>query len=325
MLRLLLLALIITWTFPAAAQDARGTQFEELVREGVESFAAGQYEAALASFQQAHHRRPSARTHRAIGLCHFELGSYREAVIHLEAATVTTVNPLTQSQLASAQEALADAYERVGRFELRVSPRSADVTVDGERVGADARLVLPAPGTYVLEASADGYISQRQRIEVIGGETEDLSLLLEPGRDPGLDVPPDDGASSGRATTATPAGPNVGAIVSFSIGGAGLLLTAVTGPLALTEKSALEDFCGEEENYDRCVESHPDYDGDRFASVERLALIADLGLVIAGAGALAGAMFLIFASDPEEEVANSWLLVPSVDATSVGLRALGSF
>ena len=319
MLRPLLLVLALTGALPAIA-TAQATPFEELVREGVERFAAHDYTGALARFERAHRQRPSARTHRAIGLCNFELGSYRDAVIHLEAAIVTTVNPLTDEQRASASEALANAYQHVGRFQLRVSPLTAQVLLDDRRVGADARLVLDAPGTYELVASARGYAPQRRQLEVYGGEEEEIRVRLEPGAEP----PPPDPATTDPEPPTRPAarGPNYGAIVSFSLGGVGLVMALITGPWAIVEHDALEQRCSDTPA--DCGPSPAPADDD-FDKVTRLGLVADIGLAIAGTGALAGALLLIFAGDEAGGVADSRRVFPLIGHDLAGVGLAGSF
>lgn len=107
-------------------------------------------------------------------------------------------------------------------------------------------------------------------------------------------------------------GPTIGAAVSFGIAGAGVAAFAILGSLALGERSSLENSCA------------PTCDDSDVSGLRALALGADVGLVVAGVGALAGLAVLLFVSDESTESAPSATAVaPWVTAEGAGVAIGG--
>jgi len=105
---------------------------------------------------------------------------------------------------------------------------------------------------------------------------------------------------------------NIGALISFGVAAAGLTLFSVSGILALTAKNDLDDS-GCRENM--C----PVADIER---ADRLALMADIGLGVAIAGAVAGVLFLVLRPKAKED---KLLVMPAFGPDSYGLSAHGRF
>ena len=120
------------------------------------------------------------------------------------------------------------------------------------------------------------------------------------GGDPGV-APPE---PSGNGRT-------IGAAVAFGAAGAGVVAFAVLGGLALAERSSLENGCGAAR---ACTD-------DEVSGLRGLALGADIGLVVAGVGAIAGVLVLLLVSNGEEAPATA--LAPWVAPGGGGLAIAG--
>ena len=80
--------------------------------------------------------------------------------------------------------------------------------------------------------------------------------------------------------------------IGFGIGGAGLLVGAITGAVSLSQASSLQDDCPE----DVCT---PDRQED-IDSMITMANLSNVGFVVAGVGAALGVVGIIISGDEEE-------------------------
>ena len=101
--------------------------------------------------------------------------------------------------------------------------------------------------------------------------------------------------------------------VAFGVGGAGLVLGAVTGFLAMSKHSDLSNSCT---NGNCPATSQSDVD-----SYHTMALLSTVGFVVAGVGAAAGVVLLV--TQPKSAPAQSAWVSPYVGVGTVG--AVGRF
>jgi hypothetical protein len=153
--------------------------YAQLIDEAIREYRARHFEEARALFARAHELYPNARALRGMGMADFELREYVDALGHLRAALASPVRPLSGS-LRAETEALAErAQAFVGRVELDLVPRNAEVTVDGSPVALDdTRELVLALGDHVLEFRAAGHASVRRSVKVRGGELMELDVEL---------------------------------------------------------------------------------------------------------------------------------------------------
>lgn len=129
-------------------------------------------------------------------------------------------------------------------------------------------------------------------------------------------TPPGDGARSTPAARGDDgSGLVLGSVIAFATAGAGLALTAIFGSLALAEHDALANGCGATTS---CTPAD-------IAASDTYALVADVGLAVAGAAAITGVVLLAIGlssggAAPSEQSAS---LLPTgwVDGTSIVLGA----
>ncbi len=108
-------------------------------------------------------------------------------------------------------------------------------------------------------------------------------------------------------------GPNVGAIVGFGVAGAGLVTLVVSGALALSEKSALEDRgCGNTMECDA-------------GALRTRSLVADIGLGLTVAGATLGMVMWLLGRDDESDDAATVSVSPWAGPQGAGASVTGRF
>jgi tetratricopeptide (TPR) repeat protein len=171
----------------AGGGGERGERYEDVVREGIREYSAGNFVEARTLFERAHALKPSARTLRGLGLTSYELKHYVLALQELQAALDDARNPLTDAQRAEVVAAIAKTKRYVGTLVLAVDPEGASVLLDGQPA-FERKLTLDA-GDHALEASAPGYRDNQQRVTVIGGRTTTIAVHLPP-----LELSPADAA-----------------------------------------------------------------------------------------------------------------------------------
>ncbi len=158
---------------------ANGGTYPRVVAEAVAEYQAGRWAEARALFLCAHTLRPSARTFRTLGMTAFELREYPDAVRELSAALSDARSPLGEAHRGQVRDLLARAEIFVGRYQIHLDPRDADLFVDGVGVKVESDdSVLLAVGRHELEARALGHAAGRRTVIVDGRDGDVLTLAL---------------------------------------------------------------------------------------------------------------------------------------------------
>ena len=218
-----------------------------------------------------------------------------------------------QRARSDAQEELAEIQPRLSWLTISVQgPAEAQVFVDDAELPRAAVGVRRAtdPGERRVRATASGYLPAEQQVTLTEGQQEAVELVLQP--DPNAQVaavpapvapmqPPPAPAQKKRS--------NMPAYVAFGIGGAGLLVSVVTGALMLNAKSDLDDACTDD---GVC----PASEQDTLDNYHTLGSISAVGLGVAVAGA--GTGLALFLTNRSSERANTRHITPYVGLGSVG-------
>jgi hypothetical protein len=164
-----------------AAEDDAPAGYDQAIESALREFELENYAEARSGFREAHRLFPNARTFRALGMAEFELKNYPAALEYLAHALTAPDRPLSPPQRADTEELLARTRRYVGRYTLSLRPANARLLVGGNTptLAGDGRLVLPV-GAHALDAEADGHRPLRRSLQVVGGEEENLDILLHP-------------------------------------------------------------------------------------------------------------------------------------------------
>jgi hypothetical protein len=176
------------------------------------------------------------------------------------------------------------------------------------------------PGPHVLRATAEGYKGGELKFTVPEGGSVDEPLTLE--KD--LTAPPVASTTTpgtANAAVATSAGPvsegpssaqKILPWVGFGVGGAGIILGAVTGGLAIGKHNTLKTECS---NANSCQ------DTSGISSYHTLGTLSTVGFIVGGVGVAAGVVLLL--TEPKSTPATGFTVSPTLGLGSVG--ATGTF
>jgi hypothetical protein len=302
----LVLALVTVSASPALAQsepENRATA-RALAEAGHDALEAKDYKKSEDLF-----RRADALFHAptiSLGLARAQAGEGRfvesfesYSRIIREANTST---PVFADALEDAKKEVALVEGRRSRAVISVSgPDAPQVTVDDVPVKNEVLGValFVNPGAHTLKATAPGYHPASRAFTVAEGGTENVPLMMDRAPEEAVIPPP-------LVPTATPIGgltpvptvppeersqPNhVPSYVAFGVGGAGLVLGAVTGVLAIGKHSTLATECPG----GTCATGTSQSD---LSSYHTLGALSTVGFIVGGVGVAAGAVL--------------WFVVPS--------------
>lgn len=316
--RALVFVVVVLAAWPARAlaeEDAAESEADaatkaaarELGRQGIDSYQAGDYEEAFDKLSRAHALVGLTTTGLWRARCLIELSRLVEASEALFAVTrmglpadALPVHVHAQRQAADERKVL---LPRIPRLMIRIEgeiPDDVVVTLDGHAVPpALVGVKQPVdPGAHVLEVRGAGTSATRS-IELREGQVLEVPIRL-------VDR---DGAPHKRDRQ-DPAEPQETPIawavgwVAVGLGGAGLILGAVTGGLALGKKADLDASCPQK----ICPPAaHADVD-----TFETLRLASTIGFIAGGVLAATGvALVITGAVATDDEPAASLRLAPT--------------
>lgn len=308
----------------AWAQDADIAQARQLGQQAQTAFDAGNYaesEKLWAAAAKLYSVAPTltlglARTQAKLGKVVAAQESYNRII--REWSTNPSPPPAFKDALEAARSEVVAVSAKVASVTVTVEgPASPVVTIDGQPVPAAALgLKRPVdPGTHVVKASAEGFKPAEQPFTVSDGGSVDAKLKMEKvGVAAVAVVPPP--VTTTPPTTEPPAetgkkgGGKTLAFVAFGVGGAGLVVGAVTGLLAVGKHGDLADKCPD----GKCT-SDQQSDIDSYKS---MATISTIGFIVAGVGGVAGAV-LLFTAPKESASTAPRLRFATVETKGVSL------
>lgn len=284
-----LLASTVLLHTPAAAQTSAAPDdeaYRSATAEGVDEFARGHYEEALALFERAYRARPSARPMRGAAKCLFELRQYARTVDAADRALGAAVDPLEGALRDEVVALRARAVQFTGKVSLDVAPADAEVTLDGRKLTtAERRGLLVDAGGHVIEAQLGAAPPSRQTFAIEAGEERTVRLVATP---PAAD-------HHVAAPVATPPGSPRQTLGWIALGtGAAVLATGAFLDVVATP-NALDAF------EKKRAKDDPDAAND-LARADRYQTLSLVGYVAGGVLAATGATLLLWPKGPRAAV-----------------------
>jgi hypothetical protein len=172
---------------PAPAADAR-----QLFQTGVTDYEAGHYNEALAEFQEAYRRKPHPLVLVNIANCYDKLNRPVEALEQFEAFLATAEG--TPQQRQEIRGAIAELQKKIGRLLIRaVAPAQTRIQLDELETRTVGQPILLSVGQHRVVASAEGYETAVQMVQIRPQETTEIGIelrLLPPPPPPVALTPP---------------------------------------------------------------------------------------------------------------------------------------
>lgn len=289
-----------------AQSEADKTTARQLAIEAQQALEKKDYATAADRFGRAEALYHAPTLLVGLGRAYVGLGKYVEA---MESYNKVIREKLPENATDAFLQAKADAKaeiegldKKIAWVTLRVEGADApNATLDETAIPTASLDVKRAvnPGDHVFRASAEGFATAEQPFSIASGESQTVTLTLVPGEPgPGDNPLPkpigggDDGPDQideGTGGTSTLA---IVGWTAIGVGGAGLILGAITGGLAVSKHGTLTDACDD----NRCAPEQQ----STLDSFHALATVSTIGFIAGGVLAAAGTVLVIVA--PSDDV-----------------------
>lgn len=219
-----------------------------------------------------------ARMHFQSGRSYFQDGAYDRALDEFTRAYDLSGRDVLLINMANCNERLGRQRAAVGNLHayLEAQPEAPDRATIERRIAN-------------LERLAD---EQDARLAAASATTAATATTLAVPEEPAVDPAIAEPVPEEVAAEEVEGGRNMlGPIIGFSTAGVGAVMMITFGALALSEQNSLEDSCGATGS---CTD-------DQVNKVDNYALVADIGLGLAIAGAAVGVVLLFVGGDDEED------------------------
>ncbi len=240
--RPILLALLLAATAPLAPAPAHAQQppaqpgqADAHFKRGVELYKEADYAAALIEFRRAYEVDPRYQALYNIGMTHYQLQDYANALRTLEKYLKDGGAQISAERRAEVEKEIEKLKTRVAQIEITVNEPDADVAIDDVPAGKSPLTapLLVSAGKRRVTVSKAGRPPVTQVVELAGGDLKKVTItLIAPAVTPGNPPP-------GGDTVAPPPKPvPVAPWIITGLLGAGAV---VTGSLALVSSNDLKD------------------------------------------------------------------------------------
>ena len=313
---------LLTSALPAQAQEENVAAARSLGVQGVKLAEEGKCKEAIEKLERAEALYHAPTILGRLGECQVNVGLIVKGTENL--------NKVVREQLpANAPKAFVDAQARARGVLDQALPRIAFLTVNIEPAGTAVdvtvggtpvpRALIGAerptdPGTHEVVASAQGYLPGKATVTLGEGKHEAVTLKLTP--DPNAAAAPPPGTTPepapggapapGAGGTATPVtqppqadsgggGGKTAGWVLLGIGGAGIVVGAITGGIAMGQAGDLKDKC-DDTTPDNCSQ-------DDIDSTNSLAMVSNVGFGVGAVAAVVGVILLATSGGSKESAA----------------------
>ena len=295
----------------------------DLTKAGYGALEKKDWAAAAAHFKNADSLYHAPTITLGLARAYVGLGKLVSAQEAYSRVTHETVPPNASEAF---MKAIADAQHELDALKPRVpgvvinlkGGTNPKVTIDGADVPAAALGVKRAvdPGQHVVKVTAPGFFPAEGKFTVAEGKVETVSIELKV--DPNYKAPPPDTKTGIAPPPAEPEKPvsktqkTIG-FVGLGVGGAALIMGAVTGGLALSKRSALLEACPD----GHCAKGSEGQHQSDVDGYNTMGTLSTIGFVSGGVLAVAGVVLIVTA--PKAQKAQTGWVKPVV-----GLGYLGA-
>jgi len=158
-----------------------GKNVRKLLERAFEEEEAGNQEAALELFEEAHGAGKSAATDAELGLAHLRAKNYILAARHLTSALTNYELRILGRSKDYILDKLDAAKKEVGTLNVRVNVPKSVVNVDGEivRDWPFHEQIFVVPGKHNVKATKPGYWMSHINLDIDAGQTKEVTFTLQ--------------------------------------------------------------------------------------------------------------------------------------------------
>jgi len=280
---------------PKLTKKQREEEAAKLFTDGKTKFTAGDFQGAYEAFKAADELIPDPpvpkfRMAEALD----KAGDVDGAIKAYENFLAAKPRPVEDKDRIDAATARIAALKNApAEVKLVLSPAEAVTAVISLDGAPASNPVKVPPGKHTITAVADGFVEGKVEVEVQRGEKKEVTLALTPKpvvAPPPVEPPPVTPVPEKPKPAPAPTSTSsvIPAIVTLSLAGAGVVVGAVFGGLALKSKGEFDD--------------NPTQ--DNFDATERNALIADMSFGVALTFGVTGVVLLLTDSGGSSEPAD---------------------
>jgi hypothetical protein len=325
-----------------SGSDAAKEKAKEYFLAGVELFQKKNYAGAIAKFKTAYAMDPNWKTQFNIGICHYELQEYPQALEVLSFFIEESGDEATSENVDLAINAIVASRSEVFTIKLVESDEAIKVDVDGQPalMSPDRLEIYMVPGTHHVRIWSQKDIFLDETVTGEKGEVREYKIQLSGGAGgvsgggektgggegtvpivgkPGKKKKKEGGPKSGM---------EIAGWVLTGIAAGALVGGAVTGGLAIRERNLMEDLEKEHaEGLGALTEAElqkiEDKAWDHYDNGIVMARTATALFAVGGAMAAAGIALLVVDTVKEKKAKTGGSVEVSV--TPAGLVVAGSF
>jgi hypothetical protein len=286
-----------------------------LMDQGDDKMEAKRHAEALKAYQAADAIMHLPMTGVAVARAQAAVGMLIEALDKAREVAATVAGPGESPFYARARTEAAALVIRITaripsiRIDVAAPPAGLVVSIDGTTLppaaATEPRKVNP--GKHEVVVSAPGFEPSRATVNAREGETLPVPLTLLPRPGGPLAVPP-----VPNGPTAPTGGTSPLVYLGFGLGGAGLVVGAITGGLSLAKTGTIKGTCS-------AAGVCPLAQQDAIAGAKTLANVSNVTLGVGVAGVVLGVVGVVLSKPKAQAPASAWvepLLGPGV----IGVR-----
>lgn len=269
---------------PATTNGSTGAA--ELYKRATDLYRDHKLPEALKAYRDAWALQQSYDIATNLGAVELDLQKYRDAAEHLSFALRSFPARGKPEERATIEKRLAMAKAEVVTVRVTVNIDKADVALNGKRAGLApiAEELFADPGTVSVEATLAGYETGKESFEGTKGMSRDVEIKLVPKR--------------AEEPSRLPI------YIAFGVGGAGLVVGAVTGGLAMANNDDLSKKC-------KANGACPESARAELSQTNAFTTTSTIGFVAAALGAGVGVTLLLLSRKPATPTPTAIVLGPS--------------
>ena len=183
--RLGVTALLLSMLVRAAPAGASEQEAEKKAKvhfeQAVALFQEEKYDMALAEFLKSYELKPNWKLRLTISMCYFNVDRFVEAREEVRAYLEEGGDEIPGEKLAEAQELLGQLSKLVAEVTVTTNVPGSKITVNGKDVFKTplSQPIAVVSGFHTIRVEAEGYEPVVEEINVAGGDSKLVSVILE--------------------------------------------------------------------------------------------------------------------------------------------------